>query len=47
MGLDNHTLSTILINALPAKHEAEARNLAPHRNIGRDEIVKVKRERYH
>ena len=40
-------LYTIFIDALPTEYEVETGNLAPRDTIGREEIIKVVRERYH
>ena len=45
--LDDHTLYTIFIDALIAEYEVEAKNLAPRDSIGRNDIIKVVRERHH
>ena len=45
--LDDHILYTIFIDALPAEYEVEARNLASHDSIGRDDIIKAVRERHY
>ena len=45
--LDDHMLYTIFIDALPAQYEVEARNLASRDSIGREDIIKAVRERYH
>ena len=47
MTLDDHMLYTIFIDALPAQHEVEARNLASRDSIGRDDIIKAVPERHH
>ena len=47
MALDDHMLHTIFVDALPAEYEVEARNLASHDSIGRDDIIKAVRERHH
>ena len=47
MTLDDHTLYTIFIDALPAEYEVEARILASHDSISRDNIIKAVRERHH
>ena len=47
MTFDGHMLYTIFIDALPAEHEVEARNLASRDSIGLDDIIKAVRERHH
>ena len=46
LSVDDHTLYTIFIDAVPAEYEVEARNLASRYSIGRDDIIKVVRERH-
>ena len=46
MTLDDHMLYTIFIDALPAEHKVEARNLASRDSIDRDDIIKAIRERH-
>ena len=47
MTLDDHMMYTIFIDALPAEYEVEARNLASRDSIGREDTIKVVRERHH
>ena len=47
MTFDDHMLYAIFSDALPAEYEVEARNLASGDSIGRDDIIKVVRERHH
>lgn len=39
-------MCTTFVGTPSAEHEVEARNLASHNNIGREEIIKAIRERY-
>ena len=47
MTLNDYTLYTIFIDALPAECNVEARNLASRDGIGHDDIIKAVRERHH
>ena len=44
LGLDNYMLYTIFIAGLIAECEVEARNLASHDSIGREEVITAVRE---
>ena len=44
LGLDNYMLYTIFIAGLIAEYEVEARNLASHDSISREEVITAVRE---
>ena len=45
--LNDHMLSTIFIDALPAEYEVETKNLTSRDGIGRDDITKTVRQWHH
>ena len=45
--LDDHLLSKVFIDPLPAKYEVKASNCASRDSIDRDDIIKAVRDRHH